>query len=264
MERAVCVCMALVCLLPAGCGTFGNVWLMHEEGGERIFGGVRLDGILIRDAWTSSESDKDIETDNPPTLHTAQALLDMPFSAVGDLVTLPYTISLAMKRAKQSASASDPEVALDGSWRLVSKIEPAEKGLSALRVPMYYAEKLVVSKGRFTWMSDGGSFSTASFVVNKRKRPWTIDFVTDVKLAVASGPIVAVQPERLRGICKLEGDTLTFCMELDEDDRRPSEFVSSTRRGTRYLLRVYRRERPAESPRTEADAAATGVLASAR
>jgi uncharacterized protein YceK len=65
-------------LLCCGCGTATNtLWLTAEEGGRRPYGGVRADLDVIQ-----AQRDSGL-----------RAAIDLPFSVIGDTVTLPYTLA---------------------------------------------------------------------------------------------------------------------------------------------------------------------------
>ena len=79
--------------LAAGCGTVANtVWFTPEEGGKRVYGGVRADLEGCRE-FIGSDS-------GPPIRPWFDArflyFLDLPVSAIADTVTLPYTIPCAL------------------------------------------------------------------------------------------------------------------------------------------------------------------------
>jgi uncharacterized protein YceK len=87
--------LAAVALLLGGCGTTANLFLFSpEEGGKQVFGGVRAD-------WKAAQ---EFAQPGPAYVNDAgervtRAMLftmDMPFSIVGDTLTLPVTISKAM------------------------------------------------------------------------------------------------------------------------------------------------------------------------
>lgn len=96
--RRISVVLALFTLLNGGCGTAANtVWLTPDEGGKRAFGGVRADLQSIETAasgssgmWVGGEEVRDRKRQVGTVLFFA---LDLPFSAVGDTLTLPYTLA---------------------------------------------------------------------------------------------------------------------------------------------------------------------------
>jgi uncharacterized protein YceK len=97
---SISVCVVVIAILTAGCGTWANTcWFTEEEGGMRVFGGVRSDWEIARESLAPSSG-----RESSP----AQAwipIFDMPLSALGDTVTLPITISVAMWRVQQWPTA---------------------------------------------------------------------------------------------------------------------------------------------------------------
>lgn len=74
------------CIATSGCGTFANTcWFTDEEGGHRVFGGVRTDWQCA--CRTLNKGD---ELERPSK--AVWLLADLPFSFVGDTLTLPYTL----------------------------------------------------------------------------------------------------------------------------------------------------------------------------
>src|SRR5262245_48986038 len=73
--------------LSAGCGTAtNNVWLTPIEGGQRVYGGVQVDCEILRDEFREGR-------ESGPRLRTLLfASLDLPLSAVGDTLSLPYAL----------------------------------------------------------------------------------------------------------------------------------------------------------------------------
>ena len=80
---------ALTCSMSA-CGTFcNNFWWIQEEDGGRIYGGVRADYGLARDAILETPGMQGASDRNRML---AFAVLDMPLSVVGDTLSLPLTV----------------------------------------------------------------------------------------------------------------------------------------------------------------------------
>jgi uncharacterized protein YceK len=78
---------------PCGCGTFCNdVWFTPGEGGKRVYGGVRVDCQVAREALNEHRASGDFWG---TLLYSA---LDLPLSAVGDTLSLPYTVPCALWR----------------------------------------------------------------------------------------------------------------------------------------------------------------------
>jgi uncharacterized protein YceK len=92
MTNARAVVFALAAsLLAGGCGTVANtLWLEPKDGGMRVYGGVKADLEVARDAAAN----------NPPADHGAlaigMAVADLLLSAVADTVTLPVTLWSAL------------------------------------------------------------------------------------------------------------------------------------------------------------------------
>jgi uncharacterized protein YceK len=93
--RAICVALVLWSLPIAGCGTVVNlVKLRPEEGGQSPFGGVRQDVWCIKKAESGEFAATHPKSGSEQFRQVAILLLctaDLPFSFVGDVVTLPYT-----------------------------------------------------------------------------------------------------------------------------------------------------------------------------
>jgi uncharacterized protein YceK len=71
--------------VSSGCGTVSNTaYLDPYEGGKRVYGGVQV-------AW-----DKAANSESRSTWVTAAAYADVPLSAIGDTLTLPYTVAVAL------------------------------------------------------------------------------------------------------------------------------------------------------------------------
>ena len=93
--------LALVLFVPlvGGCGTIANLsGLSERDDRGKMGGGYRLDMIAFQNAI--SAPDLIIDTGEPRAPHPRGpfewlgvfAPLDLPFSIVGDILTLPYTI----------------------------------------------------------------------------------------------------------------------------------------------------------------------------
>ncbi|HEV3437272.1 MAG TPA: hypothetical protein VG122_07930 [Gemmata sp.] len=80
-------------------GTIGPLWHVSEEHQKRIYGGV-MDDIEILWAARSSMPQHDIDP--------LWALFDIPFSALGDTITLPYILAY-QNSLTSSAKASSAD-----------------------------------------------------------------------------------------------------------------------------------------------------------
>jgi uncharacterized protein YceK len=86
----------------SGCGTFVNVcWLHEEEGGKRVYGGVRGDLESAAQAVQERKADDSLVV-------VARAAVDLPFSAAADTLTLPITLCAAAKSAVASSNRLSP------------------------------------------------------------------------------------------------------------------------------------------------------------
>lgn len=84
----VVLIVAAIALFLSGCGTLSNCcWLFPEEGGKRVYGGVRGDCEIAWQAVTDTDSPGGERRDI-----LLKLILDLPLSAVADTITLPYTV----------------------------------------------------------------------------------------------------------------------------------------------------------------------------
>jgi uncharacterized protein YceK len=119
-----------------GCGTFANVcWLPEEEGGKRVYGGVRGD-------WESAAQAVQERTADESLAVVAKVAVDLPLSAAADTLTLPITLGAAAKSAVASsnrlppgslkqtepapaepgqAAAVDADVGIQGTWEVLAQ-----------------------------------------------------------------------------------------------------------------------------------------------
>jgi uncharacterized protein YceK len=81
--------IAALALSSGGCGTLANTaWFIPEEGGKRVYGGVRADVQSAQQCFETPIEGK--------PLSGLWCLIDLPFSAIGDTITLPYTIAYGL------------------------------------------------------------------------------------------------------------------------------------------------------------------------
>ena len=74
-------------MLIGGCGTFSN---LTEPGGTRIYGGVGRDVDVFEDTFTFAPN---------VVVYSAgmfAAVLDLPFSAIADTLTLAYVVPVSL------------------------------------------------------------------------------------------------------------------------------------------------------------------------
>jgi uncharacterized protein YceK len=97
-----------VTLLLSGCGTAMNtLYFMPIEGGKSVYGGIKVDWSVMRDCAADAGRSENI---GDRIDHGSKALLlalDMPFSAVGDTLTLPITIEAALKKQRPLHAPTD-------------------------------------------------------------------------------------------------------------------------------------------------------------
>lgn len=105
--------LALAALVSGGCGTVTNLALFNpEEGGKRVYGGVRADWVGITGIPSATPS---AAPDSEDRFVQTLLALDMPVSAFWDTLTLPITVPHALgwiksgptKPATSSAPASN-------------------------------------------------------------------------------------------------------------------------------------------------------------
>ena len=93
--------LLLSTLYAAGCGTLGNtIGIRYPSEHLRVYGGVQLD---VEQTQESVAKAKDAKTTNERVeacVGLFISTVDMPFSAVADTLTLPFTIPEAIERAR--------------------------------------------------------------------------------------------------------------------------------------------------------------------
>src|SRR3954454_13017648 len=92
------ILLAAGCAASAGCGTLANqngyCWYMTCAGGPvEPYGGVQQDWLGVRAGWHQVTADG---ADTGTTVIGALAAIDLPLSAVGDTILLPYHLWVAM------------------------------------------------------------------------------------------------------------------------------------------------------------------------
>ena len=102
-SRLSCLTLATIGLLSAGCGTFSNVvWLAPFEGGERVYGGVRVDMDVLQRAASGEtgiyQGGKQVQDSVRQTETILACAFDLPLTAIGDTLTLPYVLWLQANR----------------------------------------------------------------------------------------------------------------------------------------------------------------------
>jgi uncharacterized protein YceK len=102
MARASIVAVAMLALLPVtGCGTLANFPPTLGSGSairpERVYGGVRMDLYWISSCIIDPEPEPLLRL-----LFLPLYVLDLPFSAIMDTLTLPRTIQASLGRLRGS------------------------------------------------------------------------------------------------------------------------------------------------------------------
>jgi uncharacterized protein YceK len=98
MKRAsLAAALALLILIPSGCGTIAN---FSGKGWEntRIYGGV-LQDVKSAEDWITYRpisGESELQRDVGTVVGTGLVALDVPLSAIGDTLTLPITIPVAI------------------------------------------------------------------------------------------------------------------------------------------------------------------------
>ena len=100
--RATCVALLLSSLPIAGCGTVANLFKPGPEGGGMTpFGGVRQDVSCIKTAANGElsfvlhpkpDSAEKPQEPRPQVVPLLLCAADLPFTLIGDVVTLPYVL----------------------------------------------------------------------------------------------------------------------------------------------------------------------------
>jgi uncharacterized protein YceK len=92
--RAIGVALLLASLPSAGCGTVANLANSHpEQGGTTPFGGIRHDLWCLKNAANGQSGFQPLSAPQQCRQTARKAFwgADLPLSAIGDVVTWPYT-----------------------------------------------------------------------------------------------------------------------------------------------------------------------------
>lgn len=143
----------------------------------------------------------------------------------------PITLALVMVMATLAQAPATPpsDAALQaqqGTWRTVSSVRGGKAG------PPEILQTIVrhVEGAHVTWKRDGKAFAGTTIVLDPDAQPPAIDVLPD------GGPS---RDQRVLGIYRLEGDTLTIAM-ADAGQPRPTSFESPE--GSRVTVQTFRRE----------------------
>jgi uncharacterized protein YceK len=93
MKRFTLLVPPLLACVLTGCGTLGNTIGIRDSSEHlRVYGGVRLDAARIQECAIGCEKSGGFGHSFYDTVATCEAVADIPFSVVGDTLTLPFTV----------------------------------------------------------------------------------------------------------------------------------------------------------------------------
>jgi uncharacterized protein YceK len=97
VNRLILRLMVSVAPFLSGCATALNtMYYARFEGGNQVYGGVKLDTLIIKASLANRLDEND--TTFTRAWKATLATMDLPLSAVADTLTLPITVSATMLR----------------------------------------------------------------------------------------------------------------------------------------------------------------------
>ncbi len=144
-------------------------------------------------------------------------------------MTALWTLIAGLALAAADPEAKKDEDRLQGTWKVAS-IENDGKKLD----PKTFAEwKLVVAGNKMTALDGKEVMDDHVFHLDAAAKPPAID------LTLLTG---AKKDQTMQGIYRLEGDTLTVCVNEPGKKERPKEFGAPA--GGSFMLLVFQRAKP--------------------
>jgi uncharacterized protein (TIGR03067 family) len=147
---------------------------------------------------------------------------------IGCLVLGLFAIWLCAAALPDGDAVKNERKRHQGTWTVTSSIYDGQQAAEEV----VRSIKRTVSDDHVVWERDGKRFAGTKIELDPTREPKTIDVIPD------GGPN---RGERVLGIYKLKGDTLTICMAAFGQPR-PKEFKAE--KGSGCTLRTYRRETP--------------------
>jgi uncharacterized protein YceK len=99
MGRRAGTCLVAVLISAfGGCGTANNLYKAELPGQGRVYGGVVWTANGVHDCAADALHAKDLEDFTRSACGALVSSVDLPLSAVADTLTLPVTISIAIRR----------------------------------------------------------------------------------------------------------------------------------------------------------------------
>jgi len=84
--------VAMYVVWATGCGTVSNIWFRTpKEGAAKMYGGTKMDVEVGQQAWSGAAQSNGLASFAEGVGIATLCTLDLPFSVVGDTLTLPAT-----------------------------------------------------------------------------------------------------------------------------------------------------------------------------